>query len=79
LTHADDSSILICMRTTLNIDDALLAEARRATGIESKTKVIEHALKAVIQHAARKRLASLHGAIPNASAPERRRTPRKTA
>ena len=64
------------MRTTLNIDDVLMAEAQRATGVSSKTEVIEIALRAVIEQAARKRLASLHGAIPKASAPERRRLPR---
>ena len=67
------------MRTTLNIDAELLAEAQRTTGIDSKTKVIETALRALIEQSARKRLAALYGKIPNAKAPERRRMGRRTA
>jgi Arc/MetJ family transcription regulator len=62
------------MRTTLNIDGQLLAEAQRTTGLDSKTRVIELALRSLIEQAGRKRLAALHGAVPKARAPERRRT-----
>jgi Arc/MetJ family transcription regulator len=67
------------MRTTLNIDDHLLAEAQRATGIDSKTKVIEVALRSLLEQAGRKRLAALHGAFPKAKAPDRRRPRRRSA
>lgn len=67
------------MRTTLDIDDNLLAAAQRAVGVDSKTRVIEIALRALIEHAARKRLAALHGAVPKAKAPGRRRTNRRSA
>lgn len=61
------------MRTTLNIDDDLLARARAATGVSEKTALIHLGLRAIIAEAARKRLAELAGAIPRASSPPRRR------
>jgi Arc/MetJ family transcription regulator len=65
------------MRTTLDIDDELMAAARKAVGVESKTRVIEMGLQALIESAARQRLAALHGALPKAKAPPRRRPRRR--
>mgnify|MGYP001569796230 CR=1 FL=1 len=73
LTDAYESFILICMRTTLNMDEELYKEAVKATGVTEKTQLIHMGLKALIQEAAYKRLAKLHGAIPEAKAPPRRR------
>jgi Arc/MetJ family transcription regulator len=56
-----------------------MAAARRAVGVDSKTRVIEIALRALVEHAARKRLASLRGALPKAKAPRRRRPSRRSA
>jgi Arc/MetJ family transcription regulator len=64
------------MRTTLNIDDRLLDEARRATGVREKTAVIELGLRKLVEEAARRRLAALGGRISNARAPRRRRPAR---
>ena len=64
---------MICMRTTLDIDEKLLEEAQRATGTNGKTAVIEKGLQALIEHAARRRLAALRGDLPNARAARRRR------
>jgi Arc/MetJ family transcription regulator len=64
------------MRTTLNIDDRLLDEARRVTGVREKTAVIELGLRRLVEDAARARLAALGGRIPGARAPRRRRPPR---
>jgi Arc/MetJ family transcription regulator len=64
------------MRTTLNIDDQLLDEARRVTGVREKTAVIELGLRKLVEEAARLRLAALGGRIATARAPRRRRTPR---
>jgi hypothetical protein len=36
------------MRTTLNIDDALLKRAMEVTGIQEKTSLVQAALKALI-------------------------------
>ena len=61
------------MRTTLDIDERLLEDARRVTGEKSKTAVIERGLQALIEQAARRRLAALAGAFPKAKVPHRRR------
>jgi Arc/MetJ family transcription regulator len=60
------------MKTTLNIDDRLLAEARRLTRIEEKTALIHAGLEALIARASAQRLAALGGSDP-AAAPARRR------
>jgi len=64
------------MRTTVNIADDLLDEARRATGLATKTAVIEAGLRALIEQAARERLARLSGTVREARAPYRRRSAR---
>jgi len=63
------------MRTTLDLDEKLLEEAQRATGTAGKTAVIEQGLRALVERAARRRLAALAGAIPRAAASRRRRVP----
>lgn len=62
------------MRTTIVIDDALLEEARRYTGIQEKTALVRAGLEALIAHEAARRMAALGGTMPNATAPPRRRT-----
>ncbi len=49
------------MRTTLILDDELIATARELTGIEEKTKLIHMGLEALVQRAAAKRLSTLGG------------------
>ena len=66
--------ILICMRTTLNIDDQLLAQASRLTGIREKTAVIRAGLEALIARESAKRLAALGGSQPDLEVPPRRRS-----
>lgn len=62
------------MRTTLEIDPALLAAAMDASGAPSKTAAVRLGLQSLVDRAARLRLAALKGKIPDASAPPRRRT-----
>ncbi len=64
---------MICVRTTLNIDDELLEAARTVTGQTQKTAVIHLGLHALVDQAARRRLAALAGSAPEARAPRRRR------
>jgi Arc/MetJ family transcription regulator len=64
------------MRTTLNLDDALMAEAMSLSGIGEKTQVLHEALRSLIAREAGRRLAKLGGAAPKASAGRRRRSPR---
>ena len=61
------------MRTTLNLDAALISAALSATGEREKTKVIHLGLEALIRQKAAERLARLGGSAPNASAAPRRR------
>ena len=66
-------AIYVCMRTTLDLEQGLVEEALRITGEKSKTAVIERGLRALVQEAARRRLARLRGSAPAAKAPGRRR------
>jgi Arc/MetJ family transcription regulator len=49
------------MRTTLNLDDALIAKAQRLTGIEERTALLHEGLKALIARESARRLAKLGG------------------
>jgi Arc/MetJ family transcription regulator len=49
------------MRTTLNIEDELLAKAARLTGIEEKTSLVRLGLQALIARESGMRLAKLGG------------------
>ena len=49
------------MRTTVALDDDLLAKARALTGVSEKTALLREALRALIQRESAKRLALLGG------------------
>jgi Arc/MetJ family transcription regulator len=66
------------MRTTLNIDDELLEEARRLTGITEKTALVRAGLEALIQRASARRLASLGGSERRLRSVPRHRTAKHT-
>jgi Arc/MetJ family transcription regulator len=61
------------MRTTLALDDELLAKARAFTGLKEKSALIREALKALIERESARRLARLGGSEPGLGAPRRRR------
>lgn len=61
------------MRTTLNIDDDLLAEAQKLTGEAEKTMLVRLGLRALIEREAAKRLARLGGSMPRLKVRPRRR------
>jgi Arc/MetJ family transcription regulator len=63
------------MRTTINLDDDLIAAAVEYTGIEDRAALIRHAMKTLVALEAGRRLARLGGRDPNAKAPPRRRPP----
>jgi Arc/MetJ family transcription regulator len=63
------------MRTTVNLDDELMATAAEMTGIEEKPALLREALKALIAREAARRLARLGGSMPDLKAPPRRRFP----
>lgn len=61
------------MRTTLDIDEDLLREAMEVIEARTKTAAVHAGLEALVERAARKRLANLYGRIPEADAVPRRR------
>jgi Arc/MetJ family transcription regulator len=61
------------MRTTVALDDELLAKAQEYTGLKEKSALLNEALKRLVQREAARRLALLGGSDPNAKAPPRRR------
>jgi len=64
------------MRTTLALDDDLLAEAQRLTGTREKSALVREALRALIERESARRLARLGGTEPDlTSAPRRRAEP----
>ena len=62
------------MRTTLNLDDELLAEAQRLTGIRERTQLVRQALVALIERESALRLARLGASEPGLDSPTRRRS-----
>ena len=54
-----ESSIVMHMRTTLNIDDSLLRDAARLTGVKEKTSLVRLGLEALIAKESARRLANL--------------------
>ena len=63
------------MRTTLALDDDLLAKAQDFTGLTEKSSLVREALKALIERESARRLARLGDSEPTAKAPPRRRPP----
>lgn len=61
------------MRTTINLDEQLLAEAQRITGMKERTALIHAGLRALIERESARRLARLGGSEPRLQAVERRR------
>jgi Arc/MetJ family transcription regulator len=61
------------MRTTVNLDDELIAKAQRITGLRERKALIDEALRALIQRESAKRLAKLGGTEPDLTRIPRRR------
>jgi Arc/MetJ family transcription regulator len=61
------------MRTTLALDDDLVAKAEELTGLREKAPLVREALKALIERESARRLVRLGGVDPVAEAPPRRR------
>ncbi len=62
------------MRTTITLDDELMADAQRLTGLTEKSAVIREALKALVARESGRRLALLGGSEPKAQYIRRRRS-----
>jgi Arc/MetJ family transcription regulator len=63
------------MRTTLNIEDDLIAKASKMTGIKEKTKLVRLGLESLIARESGKRLAKLGGTEKQLKPIPRRRLP----
>lgn len=61
------------MRTTIALDDDLVARAQAFTGLTERSALIREALKALIARESARRLANLGGTDPLAEAAPRRR------
>ncbi len=62
------------MRTTVNIDDDLLGEAQRITGVKEKAALVREGLRALIERESARRLAQLGGSEPQLEPVPRRKT-----
>jgi Arc/MetJ family transcription regulator len=75
-----ETSMLMHMRTTLNIDDSLLGRATQLSGLREKTDVVRAGLEALVARESARRLAALGGSekavrpIPRRRADARRKT-----
>jgi len=63
------------MRTTIALDDDLVAKAQAITGLKEKSALVREALKALIQREAARRLARMGGIAPDLQPIPRRRPP----
>jgi Arc/MetJ family transcription regulator len=62
------------MRTTLALDDELVAKAQALTGLKEKSALVREALKALIERESARRLALLGGSEPDLKLTPRRRS-----
>lgn len=61
------------MRTTVTLDDELLAQAGEAMGTTERSALLHEGLRLIVQREAARRLILLGGTMPDAQAPPRRR------
>lgn len=62
------------MRTTLALDDDLVAKAQAFTGVKEKSALVREALKALIARESARRLALLGGSEPDLQQVPRRQS-----
>ena len=62
------------MRTTIVLDDDLLAKAQAFTGLKEKSQLVREAFKALIERESARRLALLGWSEPDLELPARRRS-----
>ena len=61
------------MRTTVSLDDELLSDAQKLTGLVERTALLREALKALVERESARRLARLGGTEPDLRPIPRRR------
>ena len=65
------------MRTTVNLDEALVIRAQALCGLEERSALLREALNALIQRESARRLARLGGSEPQLQDIPRRRETRR--
>ena len=68
------AGIFASMNTTLEIDETLLAEARKLVGRRQQSVLVRMGLEALIEREAARRLAALGGTMPALETPRRQRS-----
>ncbi|HEV7288331.1 type II toxin-antitoxin system VapB family antitoxin [Sphingomonas sp.] len=61
------------MRTTIILDDDLIAKAQAFTGLREKSQLVREAMRALIERESARRLALLGGSEPDLEVAARRR------
>jgi len=61
------------MRTTVTLDDDLLARAQELSGLRERSQLLRQALEALVESESARRLAALGGSEPQLEAIPRRR------
>jgi Arc/MetJ family transcription regulator len=61
------------MRTTIALDDDLVAKAQKCIGLTEKSSLVREALRALIERESARRLVRLGGSEPKVKLPARRR------
>lgn len=77
LSSSNDAKICITeapMRTTVNLDEELIEEAMRVTGVQERTTLIHEGLKTLVSRENARRLARLGGSEPQLRSIPRRRS-----
>lgn len=62
------------LRTTLALDDVLMAQAQTLTGLKEKSAIVHAALRALVERESARRLARLGGSEPSIQRVPRRRS-----
>ena len=62
------------MKTTLNLDDSLIEEARKLTGVHEKTALVHRGLEELIARESARMLAALGASTPKLRTIRRRRS-----
>ena len=62
------------MRTTISLDDELVAKAREMTGLTEIAAIVREGVKALVAREGARRLILLGGSDPNAKGAPRRRS-----
>jgi Arc/MetJ family transcription regulator len=53
----------MCMRTNIDIDDGVLEQARRLTGLSTKREIVDYALRELVARQRRGDILSLRGKV----------------